>query len=100
MIYIQKLVSTLKKILNNENDNIKHSIFMINVDKDFSRYSILHFDDAKYCSSVIEDDNAVSLLYFSKSRGVDIEELKFFLILSFINIGVVLQKSQITLTSF
>ena len=78
MIYIQKLVSTLRKILNNENDNIKHSIFMINIDKDFSRYSILHFDDAKYGSSVVDDDNVLSLLYFSKSRGVDIEGLKLF----------------------
>ena len=50
------------------NDNIKHSIFMINIDKDFSRYSILHFDDAKYGSSVVDDDNALSLLYFSKSK--------------------------------
>ena len=78
MIYIQKLVSTLRKILNNENDNIKHSIFMINIDKNFSRYSILHFDDAKYGSSVVDDDNVLSLLYFSKSRGVDIEGLKLF----------------------
>lgn len=78
MIYIQKLVSTLRKILNNENDNIKHSIFIINIDKDFSRYSILHFDDAKYGSSVVDDDNVLSLLYFSKSRGVDIEGLKLF----------------------
>ena len=78
MIYIQKLVSTLRKILNKENYNIKHSIFIINIDKDFSRYSILHFDDAKYGSSVVDDDNAISLLYFSKSKGVDIEGLKFF----------------------
>lgn len=78
MIYIQKLVSTLRKILNKENDNIKHSIFIINIDKDFSRYSILHFDDAKYGSSVVDDDNVLSLLYFSKSRGVDIEGLKLF----------------------
>lgn len=78
MIYIQKLVSTLRKILNKENYNIKHSIFIINIDKDFSRYSILHFDDAKYGSSVVDDDNVLSLLYFSKSRGVDIEGLKLF----------------------
>lgn len=68
MIYIQKLVSTLRKILNKENDNIKHSIFMINIDKDFSRYSILHFDDAKYGSSVVDEQCNIFIVFFKIKR--------------------------------
>ena len=44
-----------------------------------SQIGFIDFDDAKYGPTVVDVAIAISLLYFSKSRGVDTEGLKAFL---------------------
>ncbi len=98
-----KIAKEIKKIHQITNGNNKYNLpaLPFKVDGSFDRYSILHFDltrcnifynknwqsqigfidfdDAKYGPTVVDVAIAISLLYFSKSRGVDIEGLKAFL---------------------
>ncbi len=98
-----KIAKEIKKIHQITNGNNKYNLPVLpfKIDGVFNRYSILHFDltrcnifynidwdskigfidfdDAKYGPTVVDVAIAVSLLYFSKSRGVDYEGLKAFL---------------------
>lgn len=98
-----KIAKEIKKIHQITNGNNKYNLPLLpfKIDKIFNRYSVLHFDltrcnifynenwqsqigfidfdDAKYGPAVVDVAIAISLLYFSRSRGVDIEGLKAFL---------------------
>lgn len=98
-----KIAREMKKFHNITNDNNKYNLPMIpfKVDGAFNRYSVLHFDltksnifynkkwesqigfidfdDAKYGPTVVDVAILISLLYFSKSRGVNTEGLNAFL---------------------
>lgn len=98
-----KIAKEIKKFHQITNGNNKYNLpeLPFKVDGVFNRYSALHFDltrcnifynenwqsqigfidfdDAKYGPSVVDVANAISLLYLSKSRGVDTEGLKAFL---------------------
>ena len=98
-----KIAKEIKNIHQITNGNNKYNLptLSFEIDGVFNRYSILHFDltrcnifysenwqsqigfidfdDAKYGPTVVDVAIAISLLYFSKSRGVDTEGLKAFL---------------------
>ena len=98
-----KIAKEIKKIHQMTNGNNKYNLPLLpfKIDEIFDRYSVLHFDltrcnifynenwqsqigfidfdDAKYGPAIVDVAIAISLLYFSKSRGVDIEGLKAFL---------------------
>lgn len=98
-----KIAKEIKNIHKITTGNNKYNLptLPFEIDGVFNRYSILHFDltrcnifynenwqsqigfidfdDAKYGPTVVDVAIAISLLYFSKSRGVDTEGLKAFL---------------------
>lgn len=98
-----KIAKELKNIHKITTGNNKYNLPVLpfKIEGVFNRYSILHFDltrcnifynenwqsqigfidfdDAKYGPTVVDVGIAISLLYFSKSRGVDTEGLKAFL---------------------
>ncbi len=97
---IAKEIKKIHKITSGDNKYDLKSL-PFNIEKKFNRYSTLHFDltrcnifynedwsskigfidfdDAKYGPTIVDVAITISLLYFSKSRGVDIEGLKAFL---------------------
>lgn len=99
-IRIAKEIKNIHKITSG-NNKYNLPVLPFKVDGVFNRYSILHFDltrrnifynenwqsqigfidfdDAKYGPTVVDVAIAISLLYFSKSRGVDIDGLSAFL---------------------
>lgn len=98
-----KIAQKLKKFHDITAGTNKHNIKPIpfNVESDISRYSVLHFDltrgnifseenekwqigfidfdDAKYGQSICDVSIAIANLFFSKTRGADIEGLKTFI---------------------
>ncbi len=99
-IEIAKEIKKFHQITSGDNKyNLKPLPFKI--EKKLSRYSVLHFDltrsnifynkkwqskigfidfdDAKYGPTIVDVAVAISLLYFSKSRGIDVNGLKAFL---------------------
>lgn len=98
-----KIAKEIKNIHQITNGNNKYNlpILPFRLDGTFNRYSMLHFDltrcnifynenwqpqigfidfdDAKYGPTVVDVAIVISLLYFSKSRGVDAEGLNAFL---------------------
>ena len=99
----KKIAKEIKKIHQITSGENKYNLKLVpfNVKKKFSRHSLLHFDltrcnifynkkweskigfidfdDAKYGPTIIDVAIMISLLYFSKSRGVDTIGLKAFL---------------------
>ena len=95
---IKPLARELKKLHNSTKENIyKLDDVPFDVDKSIKRCSLLHFDltknnifynnkigfidfdDAKYGPSILDVSILVSLLFFSKSRGFDINNFKLFI---------------------
>lgn len=98
-----RIAKEIKKIHQVTNGHNKYNLpkLPFDVNKKFSRYSALHFDltrcnifynekwkskigfidfdDAKYGPTIVDVAIAISLLYFSKSRGVDTIGLNAFL---------------------
>ena len=94
---IKQIARELKKL----HDSTKQNIYKLDkvpfkVDNSITRYSLLHFDltkdnifynnkigfidfdDAKYGPSVIDVSILISLLFISKKRGIDKDNLKLF----------------------
>ena len=98
-IIISKLAKEIRK-LHDLTGNINFNLKQINfkVETEFKRKSILHFDltkdnifinqnkigfidfdDAKYGPSIYDVTIAISLLFFSKSRGAELDKVKTFI---------------------
>lgn len=96
---ISKLAKEIRK-LHNLTENISFNLKQINFDVgiEFKRKSVLHFDltkdnifinqnkigfidfdDAKYGPSIYDITIAISLLFFSKSRGAELDGVKTFI---------------------
>ena len=96
------IIKSLARTLKNMHDLTKDNIYKLDkapfkVDKSINRYSLLHFDltkdnifynkkigfidfdDAKYGPSILDVAILISLLFFSKSRGFDIDSFKVFI---------------------
>ena len=98
-----KIAKELRKIHQITSGNNKYNLPVVpfDIEKKFNKYSALHFDltknnifynenwesqigfidfdDAKYGPTIIDVAITISLLYFSKKRGVNIDGLKAFL---------------------
>ena len=98
-IIISKLAKEIRK-LHDLTENINFNLKQINfeVENEFKRKSILHFDltkdnifinqnkigfidfdDAKFGPSIYDVTIAISLLFFSKSRGAELDKVKTFI---------------------
>ena len=92
------LARQLKKLHNNTKENIyKLDKVPFKVDKYVNRFSLLHFDltkdnifynnkigfidfdDAKYGPSILDVSILIALLFISKSRGIDKDNIKLFI---------------------